>query len=422
MSLRQVALAAFDAALAAAAPGPATARALAERPLAPGRPVTIIAMGKAAIPMARAAIGQLGRPPKTLLIVTNPENAVALDGAEIFAAAHPLPDAIGLAAAARALEIAASLTAEDQLLVLVSGGASAMLPSPVPGVSLSDKITLNAQMLAANMDIRAMNLVRQNLSALKGGGLARAAGRAVVRSLILSDVPGDELAVVASGPTLPPIGPRSAAVDALQKSGLWAGLAPNIRAVLTAPAPAPAPAPATAAAPLPPADATLIGANQISIAAACAAIPPDYLLLEAPYPLIGTVESAAETLAALARAAPNQPCAIVTGGETTVNVTGTGRGGRNQELALRIALALALPRDWLFLSAGTDGRDGPTDAAGGIVTGDTARAIAAAGHDSRRLLANNDSYAALAAGDALLHTGATATNVGDCQILLLNHQ
>jgi len=415
MTLRVLARAAFDAALTAADPAQAVHHALTAQPCDASQPLLILSFGKAAVPMARAALATLSHPPKRCIIVTNPENAAPVTGAELHIAGHPVPDAAGLAAAQVVLAAAHECGAQDQVLVLISGGASAMLPCPIAGVSLTDKIALSQLMLAADLDIYAMNLVRQSLSQLKGGGLGRAIYPAKLRSLILSDVPGDDLRVVASGPTMLPIGTVSAAAAVLKSAKLWPDLPASIQRALSRPASKPQP--------LAPAITQLIGSNSVSVAAARAAIPATFSPIIAPYPLVGPVGDAAKILAALATTTPSDsPVALVTGGETTVHVTGTGTGGRNQDLALRMAIAFeANPpgRDWVFLSGGTDGRDGPTTAAGGFATPTTLAKIRAAGADPAALLANNDSFAALGLADDLLITGATGTNVADIQILLM---
>ena len=396
----------FNIGVRAALPGPAVAVALAAHP--PGdAPTRLIALGKAAVGMAEAALRHLPRPPLAALAVTNAENARDLAGVEVLAAGHPVPDAAGLAAAQRVLDLLQQAAPGEQVLALISGGGSALLPAPVPGVSLDDKAAVNRLMLGAGLDIRAMNLVRQSLSRLKGGGMLRAANGARVVSYILSDVIGDDLKVIASGPTMAPIGTRAEAAALLHETGLWDSLPDSVTAHLAQPEPA--------AAPLPPSEAHLIGSNRMSLDAIAAAAPEARIVSDR---LTGAVGRAAERIVAAARRA--KPGAVLLfGGETTVKVTGDGLGGRNQELALRVALlGRDLPFDWVFLSGGTDGRDGPTDAAGGLVDQTSARRMRALGTDAFAALSRSDSYHALAAAGDLLITGPTGTNVADLQIFL----
>ena len=399
------ACAAFHAGVAAADPAEAVRRSLPEF----DRPPTVIAVGKAALSMAGMARSLLG-PVPALVVVTNPENAQRtkmlppMPEAQIFAAAHPIPDEIGLAAgrAVKAALVAAS-QAGRPVLCLISGGGSALLPAPVAGVSLQDKMVVNAQLLASGADIEVMNLIRQQLSELKGGGMLRYAAPSPVTSLILSDVIGDDLRAVASGPTVAPIGTKAEARDILHQLDIWEGLPQTVRQVLQRP---------DVAQDLPDACNLLIGSNGLSVAAMAAAFPA---AKRHALPLIGDVTQAVQRVANMGRGAH------IFGGETTVKLTGTGRGGRNQDLALRLALRAeteAWQGPWLYLQAGTDGRDGPTDAAGGVVCETTLSKIRAAGLDPAALLDNNDAYRALAAAGGLHITGATGTNVADLGILI----
>lgn len=396
---------AFRAGIAAAAPDLALSAALDARPVenTKGRRI-VLAVGKAAMPMARLAVERL-RPFDNLVIVTNPENAEPVDGAELFAASHPVPDETGLKAGERVIELLEPLGAEDQVIVLLSGGASALLPAPKPGISLAEKIAVSDLLLSSGLDITAMNLVRQAISQLKGGGLLAIAQPAAVRSFILSDVLGDDLRVIGSGPSVGPVGTRSEAVDCLKNVGAWEKLPASVRTVL---------AEASSPASLPEPDATLIGSNSQSLEAMASEIGA--AISQAP--LVGDVEHAARRVVEEATKAGPGAC-LAFGGETTVALKGKGRGGRNQELALRVARQAkrqGLAGNWTFLSGGTDGRDGPTDAAGAVVDQDTLARLEQAGIDIEAVLDANDSYPALAAVDALLITGGTGTNVADLQL------
>lgn len=393
--------AAFLSGIAAADPAQAVTRALESGQFTrPDGRLFVIAIGKAAGAMMGAALAALSKP-QAALVVTNYENAAPVAGARVMAAGHPVPDENGLQAGLAVQKMLARTTRDDAVLVLVSGGGSALVPAPVPGVTLAEKAELNRLLLGAGLDITQTNMVRQHLSRLKGGGLLRLASPAPVTALVLSDVIGDDLRVIASGPTSPPICARPAAMRLLEDHGLWARVPDSVRTVLRR---------EDAARPLPVAVNHLVGSNAQSVAAVAAALPDAQI---APNPLIGNVGDAAERVVALAR----HPGVTVLGGETTVTLQGHGLGGRNQELALRVALALQGRTGWRFLSAGTDGRDGPTDAAGAVVDGGTIARITAAGGDARALLANNDSYAALKLADDLLVIGGTGTNVADVQIM-----
>ncbi len=395
--MRDLARRMFDAAVQAADP------ALALRPHLAGITAThIIAVGKAAVAMAEEAHKHL--PDATGIIVTNAENARDIPGFTTYTAGHPVPDEGGLRAGQAVVDLLANAGPSDTILALISGGGSALLPAPVEGVSLQDKAEVSRQLLSAGFNITDMNLIRQHLSRLKGGGFLRIAAPAQVRAFILSDVIGDDLRVVASGPTVAPIGTRSMARELLQSRNIWEAMPGSVRRALSEP---------DHTTSLPHADNTLIGSNRQSLVAAQAVAPGSAIVNDN---LVGDVAHAADFIIASAIHRPEN--ILIFGGETTVNVIGTGKGGRNQELALRVALQAenAITGGWVFLSAGTDGRDGPTDAAGGIVDRFTLANIRTAA-DPLMLLQNNDAYHALFPND-LIFTGGTGTNVADIQIFL----
>ena len=393
------ALKAFLSGVAAADPAVAVCKALPSFDQAP----TLIAVGKAAVSMARAAQSVLGDLPE-VLVVTNPENASDLPGAQVFAAAHPIPDQIGLKAGQTVIAaLQRASAAQRPVLCLISGGGSALLPAPIVGISLQDKIDLNALLLASGANIEVMNLIRQQLSLLKGGGMLSYASPSPVTSLILSDVIGDDLRVVASGLTVSPIGTRLQACSELKALGLWGQTNAAVKTALERP---------EEIIDLPVTKNILIGSNVLSLAAMGKEIPEAIIH---KMPLVGDVSQAA------ARVAAAGPGIHLFGGETTVRLTGTGRGGRNQELALRVALLAEYQNwqgRWLYLQAGTDGRDGPTDAAGGVVCEASVSVMSSVGIDPNQLLANNDAYSALQAAKALLITGGTGTNVADLGVLI----
>lgn len=364
------------------------------------RPDLIVSIGKAGTAMARAALARFAG--VTCLVVTNPENATDLAGARVLLGGHPVPDAGSAVAGEAVLAAVQALRSGQHCLALISGGGSALAVAPVTGVTLEDKAEVSRLLLGAGLDIKAMNLVRQNLSRLKGGGLARACAPATMQALILSDVVGDDLGAIASGPTVPPLGDAAQARALLERAALWDRIPVSCRHALARGTPDVTPNVPT----------RLIGSNRLSAEAMLAAAPGatlDSLALE------GDV---AEAAARVAARAANGAGVTLWGGETTVVLRGQGRGGRNQELALRVALALRdLGRPWAFLSGGTDGRDGPTDAAGAIVDDGSLARMADAGLNVAERLADNDSYPLLAASGDLLMTGGTGTNVADLQIL-----
>lgn len=404
-AIRSQALTYFEAGVAAANPARAVDKSIRDNvlPEVDGK-YFVISVGKAAIGMAEAALSHLPNV-EAAIVVTNYENATELCGAKVLAAGHPVPDQNGAAASQAVIELLGSCGSDDHVLALFSGGGSALLPAPIDGISLADKAEVSRLLLSAGIDIHGMNLVRQQLSKLKGGGLLRIAAPAKVTALILSDVVGDDLRVIASGPTVAPIGTRSDARQLLENTGIWDEMPVSVRERLAKGN--------EVVRDFPTAENRLIGSNKISLQAMSDCDPSAVVVTN---PLIGDVEDAAQLICRNTRSGT-----WLYGGETTVLLTGTGMGGRNQELALRVALmaeAAHWQGDWVFLSGGTDGRDGPTDAAGGLVDNGSLDRMRAAGIDPQALLLNNDSYHALKASGDLLMIGATGTNVADLQVLI----
>lgn len=426
------ALAMFQAGIAAADPKAAVIRHLPDDLLADTTGnIHIIAFGKAACAMAEAARAHLAEARLTEpgIIVTSHDHVREVAGFDVYGAGHPLPDAAGLAAAQTLAARLQNLPAGDSVLALISGGGSALLPYPVPGVSLADKIATTQLLLACGADISQINCVRKHLSQFKGGGLARLAAPARLHALILSDVLGDDLSAIASGPSVADDSTFAQAIGILQNHGVWEQAPAAVRDYLQQGAAGLKPETAKSGDPLfGDVSQQLIGSNGLSLDAADqAAQHQGYQTQIFSRGLCGEARLAAEQLANQAQTlltqGISQPIALLAGGETTVNLRGNGRGGRNQEMALAFALAaekLQLPAQWSFLSGGTDGRDGPTDAAGGLVDAGTLSKIRATGIDPKAALDNNDSYTALQAASALIVTGATGTNVADLQVLLLH--
>ncbi|MFS4581379.1 glycerate kinase type-2 family protein [Phaeobacter sp. C3_T13_0] len=418
--LRKTARDLFAAAVARANPAAALAESLQQHPpLSPhhnGR-LILIALGKAAVPMMRKAIEILPNP-DIAVAVTNPENHADVTGAEVLAGAHPVPNSMSVAAGVALRTAVSGLNPNDSVVALISGGGSALAVAPATGLTLADKTMVTDLLLAAGIDITQMNLVRQQLSDLKGGGLLRCARPAQVTSYILSDVIGDDLRAIASGPTVAPLGSRKMAHDCLVSHGLWGQLPTAVREHLSTPESSSNVSADTSAT-----RAHLIGSNRHSLLAmqekASSSGWSAHIVDDA---LTGDVEAAAERIVSATLAHDfRDRTALIFGGETTVQLTGSGLGGRNQELALHVARLgrKSLRGRWTFLTGGTDGRDGPTDAAGGIVDGNTWQRIYDKGANPEDLLSNNDSNTALSMAGDLLKTGGTGTNVADVQVMLL---
>ena len=410
---------AFDAAVAAGHPGAVTLAAM-QRLETP--PTAIIAIGKAAASMA-GAVRKAGCSAPGIIVTTD-ESYAEVDGMTSFASAHPVPDERGLAASAAVSDLATRLGEDDHLLLLISGGGSALLPAPADGVSLDDKKVLNEALLASGLDIHHMNAVRRLFSALKGGRLARLAAPARITQFLLSDVPGDRFDSIASGPAIADPVPLADAVALIRANGLdrldfvAAHLAriEGGRADLPVRQGDPVLAKVTS---------HLLASNDLCRAAARTALAGDMVGMREVdlAPLTGEATNCARSLAdqLVAGGSGNSKDGVwgVAGGETTVQLgAGAGLGGRAQEMGVAFASAMyerAPDRRWAALIAGTDGRDGPTDAAGSLITSEhdvdhEAAAAALAAHDSHPFL---DSC------DALLRVAPTGTNLGDIAIFIV---
>lgn len=399
----------FDAAVAAADPARCVPGNL---PAPPAGRTIVIGAGKASAAMA-AAVERTWPGELSGLVVTRYDHAVPCDRIEIVEAAHPVPDAAGLEAARRIRDLVSGLSHDDLVLCLISGGGSALLTLPAEGLTLVDKQAVNAALLKSGADIGEMNTVRKHLSAIKGGRLAAAAAPARVETLLISDVPGDDPAVIASGPTVPDPSSYADARAVLAKYGIA-----EPRAALDL---------LTAAADETPtaldhARARLIAAPMISLEAAAA------LAREAGVtPLIlgdaieGEAREVARVHAGIALCAKayghplKAPCVLLSGGETTVTVRGQGRGGRNAEFLLALAVALGGAAGIHAIAGDTDGIDGTEDNAGALLAPDTLERAAALGLDAVARLADNDGYSFFTALDDLVVTGPTLTNVNDCR-------
>ncbi|MEM9048368.1 MAG: glycerate kinase [Pseudomonadota bacterium] len=407
----------FAAAVAAADPARVLPAHLPERP--EGR-LVVIGAGKGAAQMARV-FERLWDGPLSGVVVTRHGFGVACDRIRVMEAAHPLPDAAGLAATAALKEALRGLGPQDLVVALICGGGSALLPAPPAGLSLADEVALNRALLASGAPIAVMNALRREVSTVKGGRLAALAAPAGVLSLVVSDVPGDDPAEVASGPTIPG-GPSRAAVRALVRDWRIALPDPVARYLEGNTNPTPQPQ-----------DAVFAGHNVRLIASARHALEaaeahararglPVAILSDA---VQGEARDIARMHAALAREIVlrdrpfARPVLLLSGGETTVTLRGQpGRGGRNAEFQLALALAAeGLP--FAALAADTDGVDGTEVNAGAFADGRSAARMRAAGLDPAAALARNESWDAFEATGDLFTTGPTGTNVNDFRAILL---
>ncbi len=401
----------------------------------PGRwsAVHLVAFGKAACRMAKAA--QEVIPEKLIagkgIAVTNYENLTPVDNFEVIGAGHPLPDQAGFQGAKIIAERVQKAQKDELVLALVSGGGSALIPYPADRISLDEKIAATELLLSCGAGIDQINCVRKHLSRLKGGGLAKLAAPADLHALILSDVLGDDVSAIASGPTVPDTTSFQQAAAVFLSNGIWDKVPQRVREFLQMGVQGNIPeTPKPGDSIFKRSGYTLVGSNAISVNAVMkAADNYGYHVQLYSDQLCGEAREQAEKLVLYVQQKIAQgirrPLAIISGGETTVTLQGNGRGGRNQEMALAFAIAAKkyhLPDCWTFLSGGTDGRDGPTDAAGGIVDPNSVNRMIAANADPEQLLENNDSNAALQLSKDLLVTGATGTNVADLQVLLIHSQ
>ncbi|MGO3741456.1 glycerate kinase type-2 family protein [Kerstersia sp.] len=355
------------------------------------------------------------------VVVTRYGHAVPCRQIEIIEAAHPVPDSSGAAAAQRVLDCVAGLGPDDLVIGLFSGGGSALLAAPLPGVSLADKQALNRALLASGASISEMNCVRRHLSAIKGGRLAAACYPARVVNLLISDVPGDDPADIASGPTVPDASSRAQALAVLQRYGI--DLPDALKQVLMSPA-AETHKPGDPA--LPDIVTHLIATPRLALQAAAQAAQaagiPAWILGDA---IEGEAREVARVMAGMALSCRHHgdpfpaPCVLLSGGETTVTLRGQGRGGRNVEFLLALALALRGTPGIHALAADTDGVDGQEPVAGACITPDTLARARTMGLDPVASLAGNDAHHFFEClGDGVI-TGPTLTNVNDFRAVLI---
>jgi glycerate 2-kinase len=384
----------------------------------------VVCAGKAAASMASAIDQLCGSRIRSGLVIC-PAAANSTERFETIPGNHPVPTAESERAGRRAIAMAQSIEERETLLVLISGGASAMMAVPAEGVTLEDKQRTTDRLLKGGADITALNTVRKHISAIKGGWLAaHASGPS--RTFAISDVVGDDLSVIASGPTVADETTFAAALDVLDRFGGAPAYPPKVVARLLAGRRGEVPeTPKPGDARLARARATVIGGRREAMrGAATEAKSLGYHVIRLDDPVVGEARTTAvahlRTIVARA-AGVGRPACFVSSGETIVRVTGRGKGGRNQEFALASAPLLAgLASPVVVASAGTDGVDGPTDAAGALADSTTLERAAKAGLGSgERFLTENDAYAFFDPLGDLIHTGPTGTNVGDLQIVLI---
>jgi glycerate 2-kinase len=405
----------FDAALTAADPLHCVAPALPARPK--GRTL-VLGAGKAAARMARA-VEAAWDGPLSGLVVTRYGHGDACQRIEVVEASHPVPDQAGAAAAQRMLDLARTTGPNDLVLALMSGGGSSLITLPAPGVSVDDLRKLNMALLRSGAPIGDMNMVRRHLSSIKGGRLAQACGAAAVHTLVISDVPGDDPAVVASGPTVADHSSPHDAVDVLRKHRIE--VPAHVLQVLQRPVD-------SQARHTGPRAVRVIATADLALQAAVIAAAEQGLeVVNLGGGIEGESRDVARMQAALARdlsaAQSTRPLGqgrlLLSGGETSVTVRGQGRGGRNSEFLLALSLALQGHADIHALAADTDGIDGVEDNAGGFIAPDSLSRAVAAGLNPQALLDDNNAYVFLAGLDDLFVTGPTRTNVNDFRAVLI---
>lgn len=410
----------FEAAVQAASPSICLPPHLPQPPK--GRTV-VIGAGKAAGAMAKA-VEDHWHGPLTGLVVTRYAHGLPTQHIEVVEAGHPVPDAAGHDAAKRISDLLKGLTADDMVLCLISGGGSALLALPAEGVSLADKQAINKALLKSGATIQEMNSVRKHLSAVKGGRLALAASPAKVVSLMISDVPGDDPSIIASGPTVPDPSSHADALAILEKYRI--DIPANVRALLES---------GEGETPKP-GDSRLANVENIMISTPQEALDAAAKVAKGagftPLILSNCIEGEARDVALVHAAIAKQcaafgqpavpPCIIISGGETTVTVRGSGRGGRNAEFLLALTIALEGHPGIYALAADTDGIDGTEDNAGALLTPDSLARAAAKGLSAKAFLANNDGYSFFSDLGDLLITGPTRTNVNDFRAILIEPQ
>jgi len=383
-----------------------------------GRTV-IIGAGKASGAMAKA-LEDAWDGPLDGLVVTRYGYRLPTERLEVVEAAHPVPDAAGREAAQRIYDMVQGLTEDDLVLCLISGGGSSLLALPAEGVTLEDKQAMNKALLASGATISEMNTVRKHLSAIKGGRLAQAAYPARVVALMISDVPGDDPSIIASGPTVPDPSTNADALAIIEKYGL--DVPENMRRVLERNEETPKPGDPCFGR----VENIMIATPQASLEAAAevarqAGVTPVILgdSIEGESRDVALVHAGIARQCAMRGQPEAPPCVLISGGETTITLKGKGKGGRNTEFLLALAIALAGMENIYALAGDTDGVDGSEDNAGALIYPDTLARAEAAGLNPKAMLADNDPYTFFKGIGDLLETGPTMTNVNDLRAILI---
>jgi glycerate 2-kinase len=389
--------------------------------------ILVVGAGKAVAPMAKAVEDLLGNRISDGVIVVKDEHGLPLKKIKICEASHPVPDERGVQGTEEILSLVETAGKRDLIICLISGGGSALLIAPAGDISLEDKQNATRLLLACGATIHEFNTVRKHLSRAKGGRLAQMAYPATVSSLILSDVVGDDLDVIASGPTVPDSSTFHDAEQILKGYGIWDQLTPSVRNHIEKGISGQIEdTPNSNDVVFQQCSQVLVGTNlQALKAAGQEARKLGYRPLILSSKVEGEAREVARFYTAIAREILSSenplkpPACVLAGGETTVTITGEGRGGRNQEFALAAALTIAGLDNVVVLSGGTDGTDGPTDAAGAIADGTTVARALEKGLDPKAFLRRNDSYSLFQHLEDLLMTGPTRTNVMDIYMMLL---
>lgn len=390
--------------------------------LARVRRIMIVGAGKASAPMAKALEDLLGDRITAGTVNVKYGYTVPLRRVALVEAGHPIPDEAGRRGAERMLELVDDAGPEDLIICLISGGGSALLPAPVDGLTLADKAAVTGALLKCGATIQEVNTVRRHLSKIKGGQLAVRASPAETAVLILSDVLGNPLDAIASGPAAPDPTTFEDALLVLDRHELTAEVPRSALDYLTRGAAGDVPdTPKPGSSVFHRVHTVIISSNDSAVTAAAAAARTSGMHTVVLPAVTGEAREAAERFvdAALRIPAADHPACLVAGGETTVTVSGSGTGGRCQEFALAAAPRIAGRRNMVLAAFGTDGTDGPTDAAGAMVDGTTSARAEAAGLDPRRALDDNDAYSLFSRLSDLIITGPTNTNVNDLYLALL---
>lgn len=413
--MRQDALTIIDESIKAVLPEAAVIKALEKKKFTGN--IVVVAIGKAAWNMAKATKDTLGDKVSKGVVVTKYHHSKGpIEGFEIIEAGHPIPDENSIKGADKALELVGNLTEKDHVIFLISGGGSALFEKPMEGVSLEDIMDITNQLLASGADIVEINAIRKHLSAVKGGRFASQCGKANIYAIVLSDVVGDRLDSIASGPAYPDSSTSEEALRIIEKYKLQ--VAEHLRKVLNVETPKK----------VENCETVITGSvTALCEAAAMAAEKLGYKPIVIASTLDCEAKEAGKFMVSIAKEIKNSnnsrpllqpPCAVIAGGETVVRLTGKGKGGRNQEMALSAAIGIEGMEDVVLFSIGSDGTDGPTDAAGGMVDGKTTQRMKEASIQPEAYLENNDAYHALKASGDLIITGATGTNVNDVVVVL----